>query len=130
MHERFSTRSTLEHQFHRIFERYSFTPWRIAKIEIMVLLEFKTNVEFVEDTPLLTLYKTLQLIGLQPPMKDEPTSLRVTRSPQAHKRMIIQLIQNLTNRIQPYARLRRNLVVRSLLRILQNINQPDSIFLA
>jgi hypothetical protein len=79
--EWFSTCSTLEHQFHRIFEGYSFAPWRTAKIEIMILLEFKTNVEFVKDTPLLTLYETLQLIGLQPPMKDEPTSLRVTGSP-------------------------------------------------
>ncbi len=122
MHQRFSTCSTLENQFNSFFERYALASKCRTEVEIMVPFEFKTNVKLLEDTPFLALYETFQLIRLESPMKDKPARLRVACSSQTHKRMIIQLVQNLADRIQPYTGLRRDLIVCSLLRILQNIN--------
>src|SRR3972149_9462660 len=100
MRQRLPTGGTMKNQFNRFFKGHPFASRSAARVEIMILLIFQSDVEFFEHPTFLAQNEAFELVGLQSPMENKPTRLRVTGSPQAHQRMVIKVIEYLTNRVK------------------------------
>jgi hypothetical protein len=61
-------------------------------------------------------------------MKYEPTSVLISGTPQRHKRMIIQFVQYLTNKVKPYARFVGDFVVCGFSIPLEDVDNFDRVF--
>jgi len=78
MHQRVAATRTAKHRFHSVLEGNPLAFGGTTIVEFMALFIIKPNLKFLQNPPLLIQNETLQLVRLELPVKNEPTSVLVS----------------------------------------------------
>ena len=99
-----------------------------APVELVALLISEPGFKFFKNTALLVEDETFQLVGLESPMENKPPCFFVTRPSKTYKRVIVESVKRLPNRVETHLRLSRYVDIYDLVNPLEDLNDPNSVF--
>jgi len=84
VHHWFVTYGTLEEKLECLCEGESLAAGRLAGVERVAFLVFKSGFQFFEDPSLLVYDEAFQLVWLESPVEDKPACFFVAGLPESH----------------------------------------------
>src|SRR5205807_1675618 len=119
------TTATSESRLHRVLKRHTHVQAFFTHEETMTLLKFQPCPKGLQSLLLPTPDKRVQLVWLELPVIDEPSSLLIPRPLARHQSMVVELVENLPSRVQTDVSLGRNNIVSGCSSLGQRLNHAD-----
>jgi len=127
VHHWFVAGGTLEEKLKGIIEGESLATRRLAAVKFVVFLVLKPVFQLFENVSLQGCDEPSKLVRLKSPVEDEPTCFFVAELPNSHEGVIVESIECLTNQVEAYLCLIRDIVVCDLVNSFEDIDDPYSV---